>query len=810
MICPNRQKKRRINRFDELKGILFWMNCLKAPWIKLKDSFNNEMQVTPVKTPVKSPKAGSVQGSVPKFSAVKYYFDIDVIKCPVCSLVFSSPRILPCGHSACIGCLNNLILYTDSSKTRDFFLCPVCQKTTKPSNNTLKYKWAAQFPVNSTLVRILRNALTGSISEKTFRKAFCDICLKNNWTKATYAYCNSCLEYQCDACAGYHGISEDTKNHEMTWFIPRPDRKPEHPELQEIVKVQIVKPTKAEKEVVPGEQRPEGLINKDRKDNIDLPVREKKLAFVAPIPPVVVAQTVTAASGVIGKSVIKLGYFDGKAPGDDGVSEFHGIAFLTDGKVAMTDFNNKKVKLFDISHKTRVELVSDIVLRAHPRAICRVDSNTLAVLTERVGLYHIRLFTLRDRLQHFVQKTIEGSPVGIAYISKTIICTLRQDNCLHKYRLTRSQQLKTGTVRRDPAGNELFRNPGVMTSGTINGCPVLYAADENEYGVTVVTTDIIGRRKSTVFFECDDTRPKKKVRTADVVVATKSGRLRSRKSALRLDDTLETVISDISEADKNSKSSGQTSDKKSGQSSGGTGTPSSARKEKGNPVVDNEPMETLNLRLNQTFPKIQSKRQVFPSPKGRRTERYLRPENELLGEDDGLLSSREKENDFSKSGQKESGLPKSAEKRTRTAERKRSGKAVGKLETIDSGEIFDRPKTVPHMRKADDKRQHQDKDEGRVEHEADEVLDRPKTDTPIRPKVYRADGLAVDNEGNIYVCMCSSNRVHQTTPDGRLKCDILSEKDGLMGPKAIAFSPSNDIFLVACANNNKVGIFRIK
>ena len=804
------------------------MNCLKAPWTKLKDNvgtttMSSEIKTTPVKTPVKSPKSPKSglthQASVPKFSAYKYYLDIAVIKCPLCSEVFNSPRVLPCGHSACVGCLNNLILYTDSSRTRDYFLCPTCQRITRPDNNALKYKWAAQFPVNGTLMRILRNASTGSISEKTYRRAFCEICLKNNWTKTTHAYCGNCLEYQCEACAGHHEIAEGTKTHELTWFIPKKGPLPETP-----IKVHIVKPVKTEKEAAPNEQRPDGL-NKDRKDNFELPTRERKFPPVATIPPVVVAQTVTCSSGELGKSVVRLGHFDGKAPGDETVSEFHGIAFLSDGKVAMSDFNNKKIKVFDISHKTRVELISDIVLRANPGAICRIDTNTLAVLTERAGLHHIRLFTLRDRLQHFVQKTIEGNPVGLAYISKTMICTFRNNNCLHKYRMSRAQQLKTGTVRKDPAGNDLFTYPGVMTSVvTVNGCPVLYVADETEFGVTVVTTDIVGRRKSSVFFECEEARPKKKVRTADVVLATKTGRLRSRKSTrsqilLKVEDLSDTITSESS-VDKNTKPSGQISDKKI-QSSEGAEPVSSAKKEKEQPVVAIETVETLNLDLNQTFPKTQNKKFMFPSTKGRNTERFLKSReskrdllsvdlnvnNVGLSEEEKVLPEpQERDDDVPKTPLKDNGLPKSAEKRTRKPERKRSGKDIGKLETIQSGEILDRPKTVPYVRKAEDNNV---ECQG-VQTETDEVFERPKTDPQIRPKLYRADGLAVDNEGNIYVCMCSSNRVHQTTPDGRVKRDLLSEKDGLLGPKAICFSPSNDVFLVACANSNKVGMFRMK
>ena len=772
---------------------------------------------TPVKTSVKPPKSPkspksskseSILGTgsvVPKFSSTKYSFDITVLKCPVCSDVFNSPRVLPCGHSACFVCLNNLILYTDSCKTRDFFLCPVCQKKTKPKNDIVKQKWATKFPVNATLVRILRNTTTGTIAENTLRRAFCGICLKNNWTKATVSFCNKCLEFQCETCASHHEIALETKTHELTWYVPRKEKKPEVVENPEPLKVQVVKLVKPGKEIPAADEplTPEANSRaSDKKVKIGPIVREKKLGPVIPIPNLVVAQTVTASTGVMGKSVIKLGYFDGKAPGDETVSEFHGIAFLTEGRVAMTDFNNKKIKIFDISHKTRVELISDIVLRANPRAICRVDSNTVAVITERSGSFHIRLLTLRDKIQYFVQKSVEGNPVGIGFMSNTIVCTFKQSNCLHKYRLTRSQQLKTGIIKQEPSGNDLFGSPGIMTSGMMKGCPVMYVADENEFGVTVIATDIIGRKKSSVFFECDEARPKKKVRTADSSV-TKSGRLRSRKSTLKLEDTSETTTTE-SELDKNSKSSGQASGKKSRQSSGSGEKAASAKKRKGELDINKLNIEAMNLRLHHTFPKIPSRSKRFLSPKGRHTERYRRITElqEEISVDlntavDGLL------------GEREIDLLRTPEKRTRQTELKRSSFGDEKLAPIEVIEVSETPKPTTPLRKVDEKGASQT--DGQLDKtETDEVFDRPKSVPQMRSKIYRADGIAVDNDGNIYVCMCTSNRVHQTTPDGRVKRDLLSERDGLLGPKAICFSPSNDVFLVTCVNSNQVGMFRMK
>ena len=769
---------------------------------------------TPVKTPVKSPKSPkspkseSVLGHgsvVPKFSSTKYCFDVNVLKCPLCSEVFSSPRILPCGHSVCFGCLNNLILYTDSLKTKDYFMCPVCQKKTKPRSNIAKKRWATQFPINATVVTILRNTTTGTIAENTLRRAFCGICLKNDLTKPTSTFCNKCLEYQCETCACNHEVGPETKTHELVWYVPKKEKKPEVIENPEPVKVQISKEVKLGKEIQVDEQNSQGSVSKpnDKKVKIDVIARDRKLAPVVPIPNVVVAQTVTAASTVMGKAVIKLGYFDGKAPGDETVSEFHGITFLTEGKVAMTDFNNKKIKIFDITHKTRVELISDILLRASPRAICRVDTNTVAVITERTGSYHIRLLTLRDKIQYFVQKSIEGNPVGISFMSNTIICSFKKSNCLHKYRLTRSQQLMTGIIKQDPSGNHLFDSPGAITSVIIKGCPVMYVADENEYGVTVIATDIIGRKKSSVFFECDEARPKKKVRTADSAVC-KSGRLRSRKSTLKQENISETTESD---QDKTSKSSGQASGKKSRQSSSESmERMASAKNLKREIDMFKTNTDALNLSLNHTFPKIPNRAQMFPSPKGRHTERYRRA-NELKDEINVALNSIN-----GPLGEKDFNLVRSPGARTRKHDEKWPSQGEDKVEPVEL-EIIERPKTNSPLKPIEDRElvRRESKGQGKQDIiEADDVFERPNTVPQRRGKIYRADGVAVDNDGNIYVCMCTSNKVHQTTPDGRVKRDLLCEKDGLQGPKAICFSPSNDVFLVTCVNNNRVAMFRMK
>lgn len=48
----------------------------------------------------------------------------EALTCPVCQEVFQDPRQLPCGHSLCRGCLENL----SSHSTEVPFRCPNCRE----------------------------------------------------------------------------------------------------------------------------------------------------------------------------------------------------------------------------------------------------------------------------------------------------------------------------------------------------------------------------------------------------------------------------------------------------------------------------------------------------------------------------------------------------------------------------------------------------------------------------------------------------------------------------------------------------------
>ncbi|XP_041348913.1 uncharacterized protein LOC121368307 [Gigantopelta aegis] len=82
------------------------------------------------------------------------YTDNDEVSCSLCMEVFSDPRTIPCGHTFCRACLQNL--FNSNKKPHSIYRCPVCRKrvslpdTTKPVSC-----YADQFPRNVALLQAI-------------------------------------------------------------------------------------------------------------------------------------------------------------------------------------------------------------------------------------------------------------------------------------------------------------------------------------------------------------------------------------------------------------------------------------------------------------------------------------------------------------------------------------------------------------------------------------------------------------------------------------------------------------------------------
>ena len=86
----------------------------------------------------------------------KHLQKAELLQCTICFNLFNVPRMLPCQHTFCEGCLNKYILKTLPTDNDDrTFPCPVCREPTKPPDSDKpREKWAKGFPKNRLIMTL--------------------------------------------------------------------------------------------------------------------------------------------------------------------------------------------------------------------------------------------------------------------------------------------------------------------------------------------------------------------------------------------------------------------------------------------------------------------------------------------------------------------------------------------------------------------------------------------------------------------------------------------------------------------------------
>ncbi|KAI8496233.1 hypothetical protein Bbelb_260740 [Branchiostoma belcheri] len=128
--------------------------------------------------------------------------------CKLCSKVFDHPKVLPCLHTFCRGCLENLPASGGS------LTCPTCGQDTPLTqdgvqglrDNTLAAKLHPQKDPNAKVVR-----------------ASCTDCESNG--KDASFYCFQCMKYLCVDCEELHRKEDALQRHEL-WIADNPSEKP--------------------------------------------------------------------------------------------------------------------------------------------------------------------------------------------------------------------------------------------------------------------------------------------------------------------------------------------------------------------------------------------------------------------------------------------------------------------------------------------------------------------------------------------------------------------------------------------------------
>ena len=124
------------------------------------------------------------------------------VSCSVCMTTFTDPKQLPCLHSFCLHCLNEILR---TSGRNDVITCPECRKECKvPSSGNLK-DMPTNFRINGLLdVLAIKECNTTGVK--------CGNCDKRS---SHSFYCFQCCAFWCDDCITAHNIFRANKEHRV-------------------------------------------------------------------------------------------------------------------------------------------------------------------------------------------------------------------------------------------------------------------------------------------------------------------------------------------------------------------------------------------------------------------------------------------------------------------------------------------------------------------------------------------------------------------------------------------------------------------
>ena len=104
----------------------------------------------------------------------------DITECSICTEEYTDPRVLPCGHTFCLKCIET---WSKNKHPGDNLACPLCRKEfTLPSNGV------GDLPKNFFVVNFLQIKglavcfILATISMSHHNERFVDIKQENCWT----------------------------------------------------------------------------------------------------------------------------------------------------------------------------------------------------------------------------------------------------------------------------------------------------------------------------------------------------------------------------------------------------------------------------------------------------------------------------------------------------------------------------------------------------------------------------------------------------------------------------------------------------
>ena len=129
-----------------------------------------------------------------------------LLQCTICMDRFDNPKLLPCGHTFCLRCIEGL-LYSNTYHVLRNITCPVCRKESRIPNA------GTHMLQDDFRVEQIRDAFTQITMTPTAPRLHCDVC--NSSDKESFAEfdCLNCHKLLCVACVEKHNSIPNLTSH---------------------------------------------------------------------------------------------------------------------------------------------------------------------------------------------------------------------------------------------------------------------------------------------------------------------------------------------------------------------------------------------------------------------------------------------------------------------------------------------------------------------------------------------------------------------------------------------------------------------
>jgi len=133
----------------------------------------------------------------------------DITECPICTEVYTDPRVLPCVHTYCLKCIE---AWSKDKQPGDEVACPLCRKEFTLSSNGV-----GDLPKNFLVANSLQINELSTAESKT---SPCEACSGDEESESEVqnvasVYCVECQMKICHICERAHKAFKSTRSHKL-------------------------------------------------------------------------------------------------------------------------------------------------------------------------------------------------------------------------------------------------------------------------------------------------------------------------------------------------------------------------------------------------------------------------------------------------------------------------------------------------------------------------------------------------------------------------------------------------------------------